>query len=300
MTATPIPRTVAMTVYGDLDVSTLDELPKGRAPITTAVAPIAGRPEWFEVVWQRVRDEVAAGHQAYVVCPRIGGDEPDDDPLEPEDDLEFDIAATVPQRAPVGVLELAPQLVDGYLHDLRVEILHGRMPSDAKDATMRAFAAGEIDVLVATTVVEVGVDVANATAMVIMDADRFGVSQLHQLRGRVGRGAAASRCLLVTELPPGHPGRARLDAVAATSDGFELSELDLTLRREGTILGGQQHGRSDLKLLSLVRDRDLIASAREQATAIVEADPELVAYPPLAAAVRRLIATEDAEFLEKA
>ncbi|HTC68598.1 MAG TPA: ATP-dependent DNA helicase RecG, partial [Acidothermaceae bacterium] len=298
MTATPIPRTVAMTVYGDLDVSTLVELPKGRSLIATAVAPIGGRPDWFEAVWKRVRDQVAAGHQAYVVCPRIGGDEPDDDPLEPEDEAES--AAPVVRRPPIGVLELAPLLVDGYLRGLRVEILHGRMPSDAKDATMRAFADGAIDVLVATTVIEVGVDVANATAMVIMDADRFGISQLHQLRGRVGRGSAPSRCLLVTELPAGHPGRDRLEAVASTSDGFELSEVDLQLRREGTILGGQQHGRSDLKLLSLVRDRDLIASAREEATAIVEADPELAAHPPLAGAVKRLIATEDAEFLEKA
>jgi ATP-dependent DNA helicase RecG len=321
MTATPIPRTVAMTVYGDLDVSTLEELPKGRAPITTAVAPLAGKPEWAQRVWQRVRDEVAAGHQAYVVCPRIGGDEPDDsdapdeDPLATDsteaDTLDFGAAersrggtgnrpGAAPLRPPIGVLELAPQLADGYLSNLRVEILHGRKPSDAKEATMRAFADGAVDVLVATTVIEVGVDVANATIMVIMDAERFGVSQLHQLRGRVGRGSAASRCLLVTDLPAGHPGRARLDAVAATSDGFELSELDLSLRREGTILGGQQHGRSDLKLLSLVRDRDLIGTAREHATRIVDADPELLDHPPLAAAVKRLVATEGAEFLEKA
>ncbi|HZV27541.1 MAG TPA: ATP-dependent DNA helicase RecG, partial [Acidothermaceae bacterium] len=318
MTATPIPRTVAMTVYGDLDVSTLTELPKGRAPITTAVAPVAGRRDWFDAVWQRVRDQVEAGHQAFVVCPRIGGDEPDEpddsgEELKP-DDTETDTLgfgategppggsrpAAPPMRPPVGVLELGPQLADGYLSNLRVEILHGRMPSDAKEATMRAFADGAVDVLVATTVIEVGVDVANATIMVIMDAERFGVSQLHQLRGRIGRGSAPSRCLLVTELPAGHPGRARLDAVAATSDGFELSELDLSLRREGTILGGQQHGRSDLKLLSLVRDRDLIGTAREQATRIVDTDPELVDHPPLAAAVKRLVATEDAEFLEKA
>jgi ATP-dependent DNA helicase RecG len=318
MTATPIPRTVAMTVYGDLDVSTLAELPKGRAPITTAVAPVAGRPDWFDAVWQRVRDQVEVGHQAFVVCPRIGGEEPDEpddsgDELTP-DDTETDTLdfganegsrgssrpAAPPMRPPIGVLELGPQLADGYLSNLRVEILHGRMPSEAKDATMRAFADGAVDVLVATTVIEVGVDVANATIMVIMDAERFGVSQLHQLRGRVGRGSAPSRCLLVTELPAGHPGRARLDAVAATSDGFELSELDLTLRREGTILGGQQHGRSDLKLLSLVRDRDLIGTARDQATRIVEADPDLLDHPPLAAAVTRLVATEDAEFLEKA
>ncbi|HEY3923665.1 MAG TPA: ATP-dependent DNA helicase RecG [Acidothermaceae bacterium] len=325
MTATPIPRTVAMTVYGDLDVSTLTELPKGRAPITTAVAPIAGRPDWRDAVWERVHDQVKEGHQAFVVCPRIGGDEPDD-PDDSGEDLNADDTATAtgtytatdsldfgasegprgggrpaapPMRPPIGVLELAPELTE-RLSDLRVEILHGRMPSEAKDATMRAFADGAVDVLVATTVIEVGVDVANATIMVIMDAERFGVSQLHQLRGRVGRGSAPSRCLLVTELPAGHPGRARLDAVAATSDGFELSELDLSLRREGTILGGQQHGRSDLKLLSLVRDRDLIGTAREQATRIVDADPELLDHPPLAAAVKRLVATEDAEFLEKA
>ncbi|MDQ1496491.1 MAG: ATP-dependent helicase RecG [Actinomycetota bacterium] len=298
MTATPIPRTVAMTVYGDLEVSTLEELPKGRAEIVTYVAPVAEKPGWFDRVWQRVRDEVAGGHQAYVVCPRIGGDEPEDpdDPDAPDDD---DGGAPA-VRPPIGVLELLPRLTDGYLQGLRVEMLHGRMPSDAKDATMRGFADGEIDVLVATTVVEVGVDVANATTMVIMDAERFGVSQLHQLRGRVGRGVAASLCLLVTELPADSPARERLDAVAATTDGFRLSELDLEQRREGTILGQQQHGRSDLRLLSLVRDRELIERARDEATAIVDADPELAAHPALAAAVADLLATEGAEFLEKA
>jgi ATP-dependent DNA helicase RecG len=298
MTATPIPRTVAMTVYGDLEVSTLEELPLGRAEIVTYVAPVAEKPGWFDRVWQRVRDEVAGGHQAYVVCPRIGGDEPEDpdDPDAPDDD---DGGAPA-VRPPIGVLELLPRLTDGYLQGLRVEMLHGRMPSDAKDATMRGFADGEIDVLVATTVVEVGVDVANATTMVIMDAERFGVSQLHQLRGRVGRGVAASLCLLVTELPADSPARERLDAVAATTDGFRLSELDLEQRREGTILGQQQHGRSDLRLLSLVRDRELIERARDEATAIVDADPELAAHPALAAAVADLLATEGAEFLEKA
>jgi ATP-dependent DNA helicase RecG len=194
---------------------------------------------------------------------------------------------------------LMPLLVDRLLPGLRVEMLHGRMPSDAKDATMRAFADGTIDVLVATTVVEVGVDVANATAMVIIDAERFGMSQLHQLRGRVGRGSAASVCLLVTDLLPGHPGRERLDAVAATSDGFALSELDLGLRREGTILNTTQHGKSDLKLLSLVRDRALIEKAREHATWIVAADPELIQEPGLAAAVTAL-EQRGADFLEKA
>jgi ATP-dependent DNA helicase RecG len=294
MTATPIPRTVAMTVYGDLEISTLEELPKGRAPISTFVAPVAEKPAWFDRVWQRVRDEVAAGHQAYVVCPRIGGDEPDDDV---DDSGELDESAA---RPPIGVLELAPRLSDGPLRGVRVEMLHGRMPSDAKEAAMRAFADGAVDVLVATTVVEVGVDVANATAMVIMDAERFGISQLHQLRGRVGRGGAPSVCLLVTDLLPGHPGRERLDAVAATSDGFRLSELDLELRREGTILNTQQHGRSDLKLLSLVRDRELIEKARGEAARIVDDDPDLSGHAGLAAAVAALLATEGAEFLEKA
>jgi ATP-dependent DNA helicase RecG len=298
MTATPIPRTVAMTVYGDLEVSTLEELPKGRAEILTYVAPVAEKPAWFDRVWQRVRDEVAGGHQAYVVCPRIGGDESDeaDDPEAPD----ADEGGAPAVRPPIGVLELLPRLTDDYLRGLRVAMLHGRMPSEAKDATMRGFADGEIDVLVATTVVEVGVDVANATTMVIMDAERFGVSQLHQLRGRVGRGEAASLCLLVTELPADSPARERLDAVAATTDGFRLSELDLEQRREGTILGEQQHGRSDLRLLSLVRDRELIEQARDEATTIVDADPELSAHPALAAAVADLLATEGAEFLEKA
>jgi ATP-dependent DNA helicase RecG len=296
MTATPIPRTVAMTVYGDLEVSTLDELPKGRAPIKTFVAPIVEKPTWQERIWARVREEVAAGHQAYVVCPRIGGDEPDEpgepDPDEPEEEDD--------KRPPLAVLDVAPQLIEHELAGLRVEVLHGRMTPDAKDAVMRGFVAGEVDVLVATTVVEVGVDVPNATAMVILDADRFGISQLHQLRGRVGRGGAPSLCLLVTETGPYAPARDRLAAVAATSDGFELSELDLEQRREGQILGEQQHGRSDLKVLSLRRDREVIERARVEATALVAEDPELRGYPVLAQEVQRLMATDKAEFLEKA
>ncbi|HEX7105970.1 MAG TPA: ATP-dependent DNA helicase RecG, partial [Acidothermaceae bacterium] len=295
MTATPIPRTVAMTVYGDLEVSTLDELPKGRAPIKTFVAPVKEKPSWQERVWARVREEVAAGHQAYVVCPRIGGDEPEE-PAEEPDDVEEEDA----KRPPLAVLDVAPQLIEHELVGLRVEVLHGRMTPDAKDAVMRAFVAGDVDVLVATTVVEVGVDVPNATAMVILDADRFGISQLHQLRGRVGRGDAPSLCLLVTETGPYAPARDRLQAVAATSDGFELSELDLEQRREGTILGEQQHGRSDLRLLSLRRDREVIERARVEAATLVAADPELREHPPLAAEVERLMATERADFLEKA
>ncbi len=300
MTATPIPRTVAMTVYGDLEVATLDELPKGRAAIKTFVAPIAEKPSWQERIWARVREEVAAGHQAYVVCPRIGEEEPDE-PAEPQPaDSQQDVDEEDEKRPPLAVLDVAPQLMEHELSGLRVEVLHGRMPTDAKDAVMRAFAAGDVDVLIATTVVEVGVDVPNATAMVVLDADRFGISQLHQLRGRVGRGDAPSLCLLVTETGPYAPARERLQAVAATTDGFELSELDLEQRREGTILGEQQHGRSDLTLLSLRRDRDVIELARAESAALVAADPQLREHPLLAAQVERLTSTERADFLEKA
>ncbi|MGH8891520.1 MAG: ATP-dependent DNA helicase RecG, partial [Acidothermaceae bacterium] len=305
MTATPIPRTIAMTVYGDLEVSTLDELPKGRAPITTHVAPVAERPAWRNRVWQRVREEVEAGHQVYVVCPRIGGDEADD---EPDDDVPDDELAATDEsktdqdekRPPLAVLDVASQLAEYDLIGLRVEILHGRMHPDAKDAVMRAFVAGEVDVLVATTVIEVGVDVPNATAMVVLDADRFGISQLHQLRGRVGRGSAESICLLVTEASPYAPSRDRLDALAKTSDGFVLSELDLEQRREGTILNQRQHGRSDLQLLSLTRDRDIIEAARADAAALIDADPELLEHRGLATELARLMAAADVEFLDKA
>jgi len=301
MTATPIPRTVAMTVYGDLEVSTLDELPKGRAPIKTFVAPIVEKPSWQERIWARVREEVAAGHQAYVVCPRIGGDEADgaDEPADDPEEIE-EIEEEDEKRPPLAVLDVAPQLIEHELAGLRVGVLHGRMTPDAKDAVMRAFVAGDVDVLVATTVVEVGVDVPNATAMVILDADRFGISQLHQLRGRVGRGDAPSLCLLVTETGSYAPARDRLAAVAATNDGFELSELDLEQRREGQILGEQQHGRSDLKVLSLRRDREVIEHARAEAAALVADDPELRGHPVLAHEVQRLMATDRADFLEKA
>ncbi len=301
MTATPIPRTVAMTVYGDLEVSALRELPRGRSPIATTVIPVGEKPSWLERAWSRLREEVTQGHQAFVVCPRIGGDtksagedvsEDPDDPDSPEGS---------DRRPPLAVLDVAPMLADGPLAGLRLGVLHGRLHPDEKDAVMRAFAAKELDVLVATTVIEVGVDVPNATAMVIMDADRFGLSQLHQLRGRVGRGSAPGVCLLVTDMPAGTTARERLDAVAATTDGFELAHRDLELRREGDVLGASQAGRrSGLRLLSLLRDEDTIVAARTEADRLVTADPALRGYPGLAAMVADIVDDERADYLEKA
>ncbi|MGW7694641.1 ATP-dependent DNA helicase RecG [Streptomyces asiaticus] len=295
MTATPIPRTVAMTVFGDLETSVLDQLPSGRSPIASHVVPAKDKPHFLTRAWERVREEVAAGHQGYVVCPRIGDEEDESKAAKeksPEDEAE--------KRPPLAVVDVAEQLVKGPLSDLRVEVLHGRMQPEAKDEVMRRFAAGEVDVLVATTVIEVGVNVPNATAMVIMDADRFGVSQLHQLRGRVGRGSAAGLCLLVTDMPEGSPARARLGAVAATLDGFELSRIDLEQRREGDVLGQAQSGvRSSLRVLAVIDDEEVIAAAREEAAAIVAADPELAGYPQLRTALDALLDKERAEFLDK-
>jgi ATP-dependent DNA helicase RecG len=300
MTATPIPRTVAMTVYGDLETSALHELPGGRAPIATTVVPAAEKPSWLDRAWQRLREEVDAGHQAYVVCPRIGDGAAGDDELSDADSPErTDDEDSGVRRPPLAVLDVAPMLVDGPLAGLRVELLHGRLGAEEKDAAMRGFGAGTIDVLVATTVVEVGVDVPNATVMVVLDADRFGVSQLHQLRGRVGRGTAPGLCLLVTDAAPGTDARARLDAVASTVDGFELARLDLEQRREGQVLGEAQSGRSSFRLLSLLRDERLIAQAREEAAALVAADPDLRHHPELAAAVAELVGEERADYLEK-
>ena len=301
MTATPIPRTVAMTVYGDLETSSLRELPQGRSPIRTHVVP-SGNERWVERMWERVRDEVAAGHQVYVVCPRIG------DAAGSTDSDDADVAEGAPppeegteRRPGAAVLEVAPLLAEGPLAGLRVAILHGRLPADEKDAVMSAFGRGDVDVLVATTVIEVGVDVPNATVMVVLDADRFGVSQLHQLRGRVGRGSAAGWCFLQTDLPPGTPAGDRLVAVESTLDGFELARHDLEQRREGDVLGAAQSGaRSSLRLLSLLCDEELIATAREEATRIVESDPELADHPALAAAIAQMLEPERAEFLEKA
>ncbi|GAA3391021.1 ATP-dependent DNA helicase RecG [Cryptosporangium minutisporangium] len=321
MTATPIPRTVAMTVFGDLETSALTQLPSGRSPIATSVVPVAEKPAWLARAWQRVAEEVAAGHQAYVVCPRIGealagdaeeepgsaasdqeragggrraggADDPEVEPP-PEDDASA-------KRPPLAVLDVAPRLAEGPLAELRIGVLHGKLPPDEKDAVMADFAARRLDVLVATTVIEVGVDVPNSTVMVIMDADRFGVSQLHQLRGRVGRGSAAGLCLLVTDAPAGTKARERLDAVASTTDGFELAQLDLEQRREGDVLGVAQSGRrSRLKLLSLLHDEELIRDARTEAMTLVAEDPELRAYPGLAAAVDALVDADAADYLEK-
>lgn len=296
MTATPIPRTVAMTVFGDLETSVLDQLPAGRSPIASHVVPAADKPHFLARAWERVREEVANGHQAYVVCPRIGDEE--DDPKKagrkksPEDEAE--------KRPPLAVLDIAEQLAKGPLQGLRVEVLHGRMQPDDKDAVMRRFAAGEADVLVATTVIEVGVNVPNATAMVIMDADRFGVSQLHQLRGRVGRGSASGLCLLVTEMPEASAARQRLNAVAATLDGFELSRIDLEQRREGDVLGQAQSGtRSSLRMLAVIDDEEIIAEAREEAVAVVSADPDLTGLPALRTALDALLDEEREQYLEK-
>ncbi|MFF5966288.1 ATP-dependent DNA helicase RecG [Streptomyces collinus] len=298
MTATPIPRTVAMTVFGDLETSVLDQLPAGRSPIASHVVPAADKPHFLSRAWERVREEVENGHQAYVVCPRIGDEEDDPKksgkkpPQSPEDAAE--------KRPPLAVLDVADQLVKGPLKGLRVEVLHGRMHPDDKDAVMRRFAAGETHVLVATTVIEVGVNVPNATAMVIMDADRFGVSQLHQLRGRVGRGSAPGLCLLVTEMPEASPARQRLGAVASTLDGFELSRIDLEQRREGDVLGQAQSGaRTSLRMLAVIEDEEIIAQAREEATAVVANDPELARLPALRTALDALLDEEREQYLDK-
>ncbi len=318
MTATPIPRTVAMTVFGDLDVSTLTELPVGRRPVATHVVPAAERPTFLARAWERVREEVAAGHRVFVVCTRIGGDasvseleamwHAGEDEAAGEAGGAYESELWASQQPgpvpPVSVLDLARQLGEEELAGLRIDVLHGRQPAAEKDDVMRRFAdptaADGIDVLVATTVVEVGVDVSAATVMVVMDADRFGVSQLHQLRGRVGRGAAPGLCLLVTSAPAGTPGRERVEAVASTFDGFELSNLDLRLRREGDVLGASQSGRHrSLRLLEVARHGDVIEQARTVATAVVAVDPTLAAQPALRAAVDALEAGDQADFLAK-
>ena len=296
LTATPIPRTVAMTVFGDLDVSTIRTMPAGRAGIETFVAPLAEKPGWFARVWDRVAEEVAKTHQVFVVCAAIDAekltsDEVGDEPAEEAADT----------RTRWGVVQVRA-LLDTLpaFADIRVEILHGKMHADEKDAVMQAFARGDIDVLVATTVIEVGVDVPNASTMVILEADRFGVSQLHQLRGRVGRGGLPGLCLLVTEAAPGTSSRSCVEAVARTLDGFELAEVDLELRGEGDVLGGAQSGvRSSLRLLRVVTDAELIVEARAVAETVLADDPALVRHPGLAAALERRVGVEERAALAK-
>lgn len=300
MTATPIPRTVAMTVYGDLAVSELKGLPKGRSPVATTVVPLAEHPSWIERVWQRIREEVEAGHQCYVVCPRVGGAEKEGAEKEDAEEPPPDDDGGEERRAPLAVLDIAP-LISEKLAGLRVGILHGKLPPEEKDTVMRAFERAELDVLVATTVIEVGVDVPNATGIVLLDADRFGLSQLHQLRGRVGRGSAPGLCLLVTDMPAATAARERLDAIAGTTDGFELARLDLELRREGDVLGSSQSGsRSGLKLLSLLRHGEVIEKAQVYARHLVAEDPGLAGHPRLRDLVAETLGDEErAAYLDK-
>jgi ATP-dependent DNA helicase RecG len=289
MTATPIPRTVAMTVFGDLDVSTLRELPLGRQIITTHLVPVEEKPHFLERTWERVREEVSQGHQVYIVAPRISAE------ISEDADFEFLEGESSTLTA---VEELGPELQSGALAGLRIAPLHGRQSAEVKDETMKAFAAGDIDVLVSTTVIEVGVDVPNATLMIIMDADRFGVSQLHQLRGRVGRGTSPGLCLLVTKSLADSPARQRLDAVASTTDGFELSRIDLEQRREGDVLGTSQSGsRSHLRLLRVLRDEALIEVARDEAMDLISNG--LSKHSLLEAALAKLELDTATEFIDK-
>jgi ATP-dependent DNA helicase RecG len=298
LTATPIPRTVAMTVFGDLDVSTIRTMPAGRAGIETFVAPLAERPGWFARVWERIAEEVAQGRQAFVVCAAIDAEALTKD--DTADEVPGDEGGEA-SRTRWGVVQIADFLSrHESFTGIRVEILHGKMPADEKDAVMQAFARGDVDVLVATTVVEVGVDVPNASTMTILEADRFGVSQLHQLRGRVGRGGVPGLCLLVTEAPLGTPARERVDAVASTLDGFALAEVDLELRGEGDVLGDAQSGaRSSLRLLRVVKDADIIAEARVAAEQVLAEDPALLRHPGLTAALERNVGMAERAALAK-
>jgi len=309
MTATPIPRTVAMTIFGDLDVSTLRQLPSGRSPITTHVIPVLEKPHYLDRAWERVKEEVAKGHQVYIVAPRIA-DSSEDLPKAKISAADIAMAKMMGDEITseelagaekmTSVEELAPKLATGALKGLKLAPLHGRQSAELKDETMSAFSKGEIDVLVATTVIEVGVDVPNASMMVIMDADRFGVSQLHQLRGRVGRGTTPGLCLLVSGAAEDSPAMARLSAVASTLDGFELSRIDLDQRREGDVLGRAQSGtKSHLRLLRVLRDEALIEEARRVAVDLISKDPKLASHPALATQVAILKEEERSAFLDK-
>jgi ATP-dependent DNA helicase RecG len=312
MTATPIPRTVAMTVFGDLETSSLTEVPAGRSGVTTHVVP-ADNAAWTRRTWQRVREEVDAGRRAYVVCPRIDADEPSDGGKgrAPADDDGADLVldaddgggpgGSAPQRPLRAVTEVAEMLRGlPVLDGVAIGVLHGRMPPDEKERAMADLASGRVPVLVSTTVIEVGVDVPEATAMVVLDADRFGLSQLHQLRGRVGRGSEPGLCLLVSAAPPGTPAGTRLQTLAETTDGFALAAVDLELRREGDVLGAAQSGAaSSLRLLRVTRDADVIERSRADARDLVAQDPTLAAWPALRAAIDRQLTGEREEFLER-
>ena len=301
MTATPIPRTVAMTVFGDLDVSVLDQLPAGRLQTATHVVPLAEKPTWADRLWTRAREEIDAGHQVYVVVPKIGDD---DEELEEGQQLFGDVGREGSQSSDGKTRLTSVTAMTAYLKQnpaltgTRIASLHGRMDPEEKTAVMTAFERGEIDILVSTTVIEVGVNVPNATLMMIMDADRFGISGLHQLRGRVGRGGFAGTCLLVTRQQAGGVSRERLDAVAATTDGFKLSQIDLQQRREGDILGAAQSGKkSTLKFLRALADATIIERAREDARALIAADPTLAKHPNLARTIDRALDADREAFL---
>ena len=313
MTATPIPRTVAMTIFGDLEVSTLRQLPDGRADVTTHIVENANE-RWIRRMWERVAEEVAKGCRAYVVCPRISAtsvEEDFDDAVGTVDDDDAEGGSAGAGETPrelESVEEVIERLrAEPALAGIELRALHGRMGPEEKDAAMAAFASGAAPVLVATTVVEVGVDVPEASVMVVLDADRFGLSQLHQLRGRIGRGSLPGVCFAVTPVPAADPEskepsptRQRLNAFAATRDGFELAEADLAQRREGDVLGAAQHGRTgSLRLLRVVTDAETISRAREAARAVVVEDPELERHPELAEAIARTLDPEREEYLER-
>lgn len=300
MTATPIPRTVAMTVFGDLDVSVIDEYPPGRGRIATHVVAPREQPAHLARAWERVREEVAGGGRVFVVCPRIGDD------AEGASADEVDGAQSPDQAVPLSsVVDVSRALEDRWLSGLRIGVLHGRMAAEDKDEAMRRFTlphsdADALDILVATTVIEVGVDVPEASMMVVLDAERFGISQLHQLRGRIARGGGDGLCLLVTGADAGSSSRDRLDAVAATTDGFALARVDLDARREGDILGTAQSGRrSSLRLLEVIRDEDVVQEARDAAQGLVSADPGLDRHPVLRERIRLLSDDDRSDFLEK-
>ncbi len=294
MTATPIPRTVAMTVFGDLDVSQLTTLPAGRKEIATHVVASLEQPAHLARVWQRIVEEAKLGHRIFIVCPRIGGDQAEDDVADPSSDQ---------KRPPLAVLDVLEKLQAGPLAELKLAALHGRLPDEEKSALMAKFNStqpGAIEVLVCTTVIEVGVDVPIATMMVVLDADRFGIAQLHQLRGRVGRGGLPGLCVLVSEAEPDSVARARLAAVAATNDGFVLAEVDLEQRREGNILGATQSGlKSKLRLLEVTKHAEVVEVARTAAFELVAADPQLRNHAGLQQAVATIVGEEGADWLDK-